>query len=97
VNEAVASDGAEDAAREVEEGGDEVEDSVDGDAEETKGKQDQPDEGIEDDGQQRERPADDQEDAEEEEADQWWRSFRTSCGRVVRARPGMSKEYTDVG
>jgi hypothetical protein len=94
-------DGAEDAAGEVEEGGDEVEDSVDGDAQETKGEQDEPDEGVEDHGKKRERPAGDQEDAEEEEADHWWRSFRTlgiltrtvGCG-LVR---GMSKEYTDEG
>jgi hypothetical protein len=93
-------DGAEDAAGEVEECGDEVEDSVDGDAQETKGEQDEPDEGIEDQGKKRERPAGDQEDAEEEEADHraLLSNFQITYadGRVLGSSGGV-KEYTDAG
>lgn len=60
-------DGAEDSGGEVEEGGDELEDSTDDDAYQAERQQDEPDERVEDDGDERERPAGDEKDEEDEQ------------------------------
>ena len=59
-------DGAKDAGGEGEEGGDELEDTADNDADQAKGKKDQPDERVEDQREEGRGPADDEEDQEEE-------------------------------
>jgi hypothetical protein len=59
----------EDADGEHEEGGDEREDSREGDANEAEGETDHPDDGVEDEREQGKRPAEDEKDAKEEESD----------------------------
>jgi hypothetical protein len=58
-------DGTENAGGQREERADELKYTADGDANDAKGKKDEPDEGIEDERQERHWPADDEEDAEE--------------------------------
>ena len=58
---ALVLEGAKDARGQSDDGGHELEDAADGDAEEAEGEQEQPDQGIEDECEQSEGPAKDEE------------------------------------
>jgi hypothetical protein len=76
-------DSADQPHRQIEDGADQLEDAIDGNADETERDKDQPDKGIGDERKQRQRPAEDEENAPEKKFDHGVAAGSESCSNPL--------------